>query len=285
MPVAGNVTQIEDDAIKDLSTDQKYLYEICQAVTSGICSPELANRQPGKMAHSRWLTFSNRILRLYISTCEPSEQLQSIVEYIMKVYAPVWFYIKAQPLLKDGAHHIYKLIKFSMDLPENVKAITDPVIERNAYFSHPENLLLAMLYDEREHVRQLAVERIENARLTASSSKIRIFKPPQRPQFNFFAEDYTNLLNWQDINITPPPILSKYPIEELKQMAKTNGLPPHDYPCHTQSVERCVKLVTEAAQRVIGESGRDGLIQNRLKSRGEMPEFDHKNQFKIPKKT
>ena len=41
------------------------------------------------MAHSRWLTTANRILRLYVSTDKPSQALKIIIEYIMKVYAPV----------------------------------------------------------------------------------------------------------------------------------------------------------------------------------------------------
>ncbi|KAJ2945333.1 hypothetical protein O0L34_g9424 [Tuta absoluta] len=64
--VAGNKTDLQHDVVKTLSTDQKYLYDICEAVSSGVCSVELANRQPGKMAHSRWLTTANRILRLYV---------------------------------------------------------------------------------------------------------------------------------------------------------------------------------------------------------------------------
>lgn len=47
-----------------LSTDQKYLYEISVAISKGNLSESLASSQPGKMAHSRWLTTANRILRL-----------------------------------------------------------------------------------------------------------------------------------------------------------------------------------------------------------------------------
>jgi len=32
------------------------------------------------------------------------------------------------------------------------------------------------------------------------------------------------------------------------------------FPCHTQSVERSVKLVTDASIAVCGESARDGFI-------------------------
>lgn len=104
-PVAGNMPNLDDKIINELSTDQKYLYEICQAVASGICTLELANRQPGKMEHSRWLTFANRILRHYVSTNRPSKNLKAMVQYIMTVYAPVWFLIKVKPTLKDGMEH------------------------------------------------------------------------------------------------------------------------------------------------------------------------------------
>ncbi|CAG9789165.1 unnamed protein product [Diatraea saccharalis] len=63
--VADNVPKLSNNIMKELSTDQKYLYEKCHAVMTGSCSPKLANRQPGKKAHSRWLTTANRILRFY----------------------------------------------------------------------------------------------------------------------------------------------------------------------------------------------------------------------------
>ena len=47
----------------DLSIDQQYLYDIHQSVSAGKLSEGLANKNPGKMAHSRWLTTANGILR------------------------------------------------------------------------------------------------------------------------------------------------------------------------------------------------------------------------------
>ena len=51
----------------DLSSDQKYRAEICQAIASGKFSKSLQAKYPGNMSHSRWLTTANRILRLYAS--------------------------------------------------------------------------------------------------------------------------------------------------------------------------------------------------------------------------
>ena len=76
---------------KDLSTDQKYLLYISKAVLSLECLPDLANRGPGTMSHSRWLTTANSILRLYVSTAEASESVKLLEEYVMKVYVKSWF--------------------------------------------------------------------------------------------------------------------------------------------------------------------------------------------------
>ena len=64
------------------STDQQYLYDNHKSVSAGKSIEGLANKSPGKMAHSRWLTD------------QPSRTLRIIVAYIMKVYALVWFAIK-----------------------------------------------------------------------------------------------------------------------------------------------------------------------------------------------
>lgn len=58
--------------IKELSTDQKYLFNISRAVISGECPPNLAKTNPGNISHARWLTMANRIMRLYIASADPS---------------------------------------------------------------------------------------------------------------------------------------------------------------------------------------------------------------------
>lgn len=276
--VAGNLPELPKTVVDELSTDQKYLYEICQAIASGSCTPELANRQPGKMAHSRWLTCANRILRLYISTVNPSDNLQMLVNYVVKAYAPIWFLIKQKISFKDGAKHVFKMIVYSRFLPDNLRSVIDSVIERNAFFAHPENLLVSMLHDDRDHIRELALRRIINAREAQRSTKRRIFKTPK---INFSAGDYTEMIVWHECQVTAPPVLQDISNENLQIMAKDKSLEILDFPCHTQSVERCVKLVTNASQCVTDAVSRDGFIRTRLQSRAEMPNFGHKNKFKF----
>ncbi|GBM23766.1 hypothetical protein AVEN_271128-1 [Araneus ventricosus] len=55
-------------------------------------------------------------------------------------------------------------ISSSRYLPKKYRDIIEPVISRNVCFAAPENILLAMLTDERCHIRNLAARRIIKAR-------------------------------------------------------------------------------------------------------------------------
>jgi len=48
--------------------------------------------------------------------------------------------------------------------------MVDPAIQQNSFFGHPENLLLAMISDERQHIRELGLRRILKARMTKCKS-------------------------------------------------------------------------------------------------------------------
>jgi hypothetical protein len=287
MPVV-DFNRIETDfpinTVTDLSTDQQYLFDICHAVVSGQCSDDLARREPGKIAHSRWLTTANRILRLYVSTSRPTLQLQTLSTYIIKVYATVWFSIKMSPSCKDGASHLWKTVYLSRYLTAELKEIIDPVIQRNGYFGHPENLLLALVTDDRRHIRELGLRRILKARQQQSRA-IRQF---QIPKLNFEATSYIDLIDWQDASITEPPLLSKFSEDEIMTLIRDKDYSVIQFPrlpCHTQAVERCVKLVTEASVAVCGEEARDGYIRVRLESRRIMPVFDTKKHYKLKQET
>lgn len=274
----GNLPEMTEDTVNDLSRDQKYLFEICQAVCSGECSDSLSRRNPGRIAHSRWITMANRILRLYVGVENPSPQLKTLAEYIVKVYTPMWFFIKCYSSCKNGAKHLWRTINFSRYLQKDLKDIVDAVIQRNGFFGHPENVLLAMIADERVKVRELGLRRILKARSEATSCRdIRIFK---LPNFNFDAKDYIDMIPWQECTVTEPPILSGLCDDELKDYIRSNEIPKLEkYPCHTQSVERCVKLVTEASASVCGAEARDGFIRATVASRKCMPFFNTKADF------
>ncbi|GBN67746.1 hypothetical protein AVEN_44667-1 [Araneus ventricosus] len=88
------------------------------------------------MCHDRWLTRANRILRLYVLM----EFLKILVCY------QNWLYCK------DGARQLFKLIATTRYLHTELKVQVDPVIQKNSYFDHPENLLFAMVTDSEPHI-------------------------------------------------------------------------------------------------------------------------------------
>lgn len=190
---------------EQLSTDQKYLYDISTCVSSGNCSKGMANRSPGTLNHSRWVTTANRILRLYVSTPEPSTELLSLVTFVMKVYTRMWFRIKANSSYVNGARNVFETILCSRYLSDKLKTIVDPIIQRNGYFCYSENLLLCMISDSRRNVRELAVRRILKARNNQNDKRRRCF---EIPELNFNCLEYYEIIDWQQIkNLTEPPLM------------------------------------------------------------------------------
>src|SRR6218665_78400 len=73
------------------------MWEMVNAVSRGECSSAFAQHQPETLNHSRRLTTANSVLRLYVSTSEASEKLNTLTTYIIRAYAPMWFIIKTKP--------------------------------------------------------------------------------------------------------------------------------------------------------------------------------------------
>ena len=86
---------------------------------------------------------------------------------------------------------------------------------------------------------------------------------------NLNSIDYLDLINWNGCRVTVPPILSDLSEEQLKSVVSGHSPPVTElesFPFDTQSVEKCVKIVTEAAA-VCGADNRDSFIRARLQSR------------------
>ena len=89
----------------------------------------------------------------------------------MAVYAPVWFSIKRQPSSIHGAQYLFASITKSRSMTEEHRTIVEHVIQNNAYFAHPENLLLAMIDDESAIISEPGLRRILNAREKVQKKK------------------------------------------------------------------------------------------------------------------
>ena len=58
-----NFPHVDQDNLKDLTTDQKTFVEICQGVMSGVVSQKVADTKIGKMRSDRWLNTFSRLAR------------------------------------------------------------------------------------------------------------------------------------------------------------------------------------------------------------------------------
>lgn len=200
-----------DSAVKQLSIDQRYLYEMCHAIQNGFINSSLAMKSPGTLVHSRFLTTANRILRYYVSKSAPSQKLVNMVDFIIKVYAPMWFAIKSTKSFRMGSLLIYRYIKM---IRENIEPkfhdVLFKVVSNNSYFAHPENVLITMLTDENKEIREMAVESILKAKKNKSDENIRKY---QKPRINFDATTYFKMVNYSGVD---PPITQNSSIEEVK---------------------------------------------------------------------
>ena len=71
------------------------------------------------------------------------------------------------------------------------------------------------------------------------------------PSININAETYPDLFNWPTAEFSEPPLKIKFSNEAMKDLICT-PYSPLDIPCHTQAVERGIRVITDAASSVIG---------------------------------
>ncbi|GBM07089.1 hypothetical protein AVEN_177057-1 [Araneus ventricosus] len=131
-----------------------------------------------------------------------------------------------------------------------------------------------MLHDSRKHIRELAFRRILAARdkKTKNSGYLHSFK---LPKLNFEAADY---IDWSKCVVTEPHLTMHIKDKDLREMCKEEHFPVltfEEFPCHTQPVVRCIKLISKAAMNVCGEAARDGYIRAKLQARKELPTSDN----------
>lgn len=210
----GDMPDIEGDW-KKLRGDQKYLYRMALAIHTGVCDDKLASKKPGPVSTARWLTTASRILRLYVSKQNPSQALQKLVQFIVQVYVPFWFLVKTRPQAIHGSRNVHKYITWLRDMPADVQSVVRKSVKNNAYFFHPENILLSMITDSDRLVRARAYDKILSVR-NEPQPTIRVFHPAIL-NINFESLTYIAMVEWREFK-TEPPCLQFYTDEQLKEL-------------------------------------------------------------------
>lgn len=209
-----------------LRADQRYLYLMVVAVNNGVCDEALASLKPGPLSTARWLTTASRILRLYVTKRHPPEILKKLAEFIVKVYAPFWFLIKVKPGAIHGSRNVFKYICWIRKLPMDVQLVIRPVIENNAFFFHPENILLSMVTETESEdsalIRSDAYEKILLTRIDPLPTIRTLYVPRNTIHFN--SNSYIEMIDWNKFQITEPPCLQFFSLSELEVYQYSNEI-------------------------------------------------------------
>ena len=163
-PVPGKMPVLSEAQLKDTSRDQYLAYRLGHAVQSGLVPDGIVGATIGPPCHARWLTSGVRALRLTLSVKKRSKAFERFIFFLLNLYFPSWFRIKNSPHCQSGAKHFYYMLELSRDLCQASQAIVQKVLQDNAYFAHPENIIIGCLADEREEIRRKAVLYIMAAR-------------------------------------------------------------------------------------------------------------------------
>ena len=310
-------TVAEEDSY-DLSKDQDYTYRMSHAIMSGIMPPGLPYEDPGLFSPARWGTLANRLMRKYVSTPRPSRLFRQIIFSIIHFYAPSWFQIKTHPRSVDGPRNVLKMVEYQRKLEPDLQKVVQKVMQQNAYFAHPEAIVLSMLADDDGEIRAQAVNTILTIRMKLNQEGAVVIQgddgrgmdeeedddPPEEeegdafhldpseyksiasssnrkyfiPTLNFKAKIYPELIDWEVAKLTEPPLTLDLNETELLAIKETPFKVP-DYPCHTQAVERGIKRISEASAAVIGQEAREGFICQRIKERKVLKKFESKKDY------
>ena len=176
------------------------------------------------------MTLACRILRYFVSIKNPSQNLKHLTQFCIQVYFPSWFEIKLHNKLTDGSKKFFDIIKkyVTFQLTQKIKDIAIKNLKVNSYFAHPENVLIAMLGDEDETIRELGVNKIlslrgllpnfiipnegsfstddedsEDEPENPQSTSVRLF---EKPELNVNATIYYNMVNLNNYHHQPPVI-------------------------------------------------------------------------------
>ena len=189
------------------------------------------------------------------------------------MYVPSWVHVNCNPGCQDGDPNFFYSMELLKAVPRELQELAKPAYQRNSFWAHRENVILAMVSDQRKEVREKAVLYIQKARREFDpEGEVRKFEVQE---LNWAASFYFDMVNLNESPTTEPPLLMHLSDETIESAIDTPLVIPK-YECHTQDVERAVALVTESAMQRVGQVNRHRWILNVLKSRKDRPNFNSK---------
>ena len=230
-----------------------------------------------------------RCMLLYMSDHGLSDEhactLKLLCTFVVQVYMPMFYRIKVQHHISHGSQHVITLFRLWRQQDEAVIATTWHYLASEAWWAHPEPILVTLLASNDVNDRVFAIETIKRVRgglwvddatVYPGSAAPRRYAVPQT--VNLEAEKLQDLINWDKEAITEPVFTVKLSLKQLEEL-KDHPIELPNYSIHTQSCERAVKSVTEAAAAVSGWEKRDGVVKAQVNHRTLQPVLKSKKHF------
>ena len=278
LPGGEDLISIPQKVLDKMSTDQKVCYKLVEALKAGHLPPAMQEMLCGPLCHARWLTTAQRIAFLWTRKHGLSgsnlKVLEMLVKFCLESYFNLYFDIKVKHMIVDAPYHILTSLRILKTQPKKVRDAVTFYIRTGAWYSHPECLLLSLLSSNDLSDRKFAVEQILKLRGSNEFGNTSV-RPRVTPKLNLSATSLTKLITWKPGQVDEPVFTCSLSKEEITGFIVKPLVPP-DFCCHTQSTERCVKLVTEASAAVCGQEARDGYIKATVAHRETMPVFTTK---------
>ena len=241
--------------VKEMSTDQKSCFKLVQALKAGHLPPEMQDMKCGPLCHARsvlivylsfyefvqrWLTCAQRLgfmwTRVHGLKGEPLKILRTLVKFCITMYFKLFFDIKHRHLLVDAPHHILTSLRILKTQPKMVQDVITFYIRKNAWYAHPECLLLSLLSSLDPEDRQFAVGQILTVRAGQEYGDNSV-RPRITPKLNLSATTLTTLISWNPKEVQEPSFTCGRSTAEIKSYLESPFVPPK-FSCHTQSTER-----------------------------------------------
>ena len=146
-------------------------------------------------------------------------------------------------------------------------------------------MLTSMLEDPDEDVRLFGVNLLRKMRERPPKpprmKALKGIRKHEIPSLNWEAgNSWKDIISWDKVILWEPRILKKLSEDQIEAAVLTPINFPK-YPCHSQTVERMVKLVTECSSSVYGEKNQRGKIVAVLASRKSRKAYDTKKNYVV----
>ena len=207
-----------------MSTHSSACYRLLACLRTGTLD-DLLNLLCGNLCHSRWLTFGQALIMLYMSEHgmkgEIYRKFMLIIKYVSQVYFQIWFDIKVKHAIVQGPYHILTLLRLVRQKSQEVQDIVTPYVLTGAWFAHSEPLLASSNQKDRE----FAVAQILKIRGDKDYGDMKV-RDRRTPTINMKATKLIDLIDWEKETIHEPVFSSTLSQAELKEILES----PMDLP-------------------------------------------------------